>query len=659
MKFLQTSSIISFSILLMACFSFTETKEVAEKQYQPNATTEVAYFASGCFWCVEAVFESVKGVEEAVSGYAGGFTDNPTYQSIGTGKTGHAEAVAVYYNPAEVSFETLVTVFFGSHDPTTVNGQKPEELIPQEAISVFSLNNINLLQKISLDELVQYEFMEEVQQEIFDGSTAQKTIKDAGIDFNQKLNVFVGRTANYDITGLTFGIKNRKDFFTVFDDFESTKSNYQGVDFYTSYFNRIAISGNIGILYRVTPNIEIVDKITDSIWYARGNEYPFYNYWDDYDYRYDDEEYIEYEGEEYYEEEEIEYLEEEEYNLTDEMEIEENTSAPKLFDEMPEATDDPNTKNYYELRDSIDMVLQELYLVEFSNELFINKNNLIKKYEGFNSTMIAGAKTISFNPNSNLFMIISNNHINGKNDPIFVSEQEFLSKNVKIFDLLRSTNNFKYLFFFALVPFIIFLVFLKNSDNIKDKILKNRDNIRQQLNLYENRILDELLEDENSSLENGLIDLSVKDKLISDLFSVHIQLDKVIYFLDNLKDGNINIYNKNMLIDHPGSWQQFQYRPDKKNLSVMEMKSKYLHEQYLFEAQMNTLNQIHQQKCSAAIFCRIGWKAPNVAKANGRPRSSHKKAESRRKFAAQTRHIIILLHASTANAAVLLQLFCK
>ncbi len=126
MKFLQTSSIISFSILLMACFSFTETKEVAEKQYQSNATTEVAYFASGCFWCVEAVFESVKGVEEAVSGYAGGFTDNPTYQSIGTGKTGHAEAVAVYYNPAEVSFETLVTVFFGSHDPTTVNGQKPD-----------------------------------------------------------------------------------------------------------------------------------------------------------------------------------------------------------------------------------------------------------------------------------------------------------------------------------------------------------------------------------------------------------------------------------------------------------------------------------------------------------------------------------------------------
>ncbi|CAI8349909.1 MAG: Peptide methionine sulfoxide reductase MsrA 1 [Polaribacter sp. SA4-10] len=110
----------------MACFSFTDTKDFTEEQYQPKAGTEVAYFASGCFWCVEAVFQSVIGVEEAVSGYAGGFTDNPTYQSIGTGKTGHAEAVAVYYNPVEVSFETLVTVFFGSHDPTTVNGQKPD-----------------------------------------------------------------------------------------------------------------------------------------------------------------------------------------------------------------------------------------------------------------------------------------------------------------------------------------------------------------------------------------------------------------------------------------------------------------------------------------------------------------------------------------------------
>lgn len=91
-----------------------------------NSYTETAYFASGCFWCVEAIFESLIGVEEAVSGYAGGKTLNPTYAKIGTGKTGHSETVAVYYNPKKVSFETLVTVFFGSHNPTTVNGQHPD-----------------------------------------------------------------------------------------------------------------------------------------------------------------------------------------------------------------------------------------------------------------------------------------------------------------------------------------------------------------------------------------------------------------------------------------------------------------------------------------------------------------------------------------------------
>lgn len=85
-----------------------------------------AYFASGCFWCVEAVYESVRGVAEAVSGYAGGDTPNPTYRLIGTGKTGHAEALEVYYDPAVVTYQTLVKVYYGSQDPTTVNGQHPD-----------------------------------------------------------------------------------------------------------------------------------------------------------------------------------------------------------------------------------------------------------------------------------------------------------------------------------------------------------------------------------------------------------------------------------------------------------------------------------------------------------------------------------------------------
>ena len=87
---------------------------------------ETAYFASGCFWCVEAIFESVKGVAEVVSGYAGGEEENPTYEQVSYGRTGHAEAVEVYYDPEVISFLELVQVFFGSHDPTTLNRQGPD-----------------------------------------------------------------------------------------------------------------------------------------------------------------------------------------------------------------------------------------------------------------------------------------------------------------------------------------------------------------------------------------------------------------------------------------------------------------------------------------------------------------------------------------------------
>lgn len=94
--------------------------------HQDLDSLQTAYFASGCFWCVEAVFESVKGVQEAVSGYSGGTTKNPTYQEVGTGKTGHAESVKVYYDSTVVSYETLVDVFFNSHDPSTLNRQGPD-----------------------------------------------------------------------------------------------------------------------------------------------------------------------------------------------------------------------------------------------------------------------------------------------------------------------------------------------------------------------------------------------------------------------------------------------------------------------------------------------------------------------------------------------------
>ncbi|WP_334057708.1 peptide-methionine (S)-S-oxide reductase MsrA [Polaribacter sp. P097] len=143
MKFYKAFFTVTFSLLLFSCLGFSKKDSSSNdtqkiNSYTPSEDTKVAYFASGCFWCVEAIFQSVKGVKEAVSGYAGGFTKNPTYQSIGTGKTGHAETVAVYYNPKEVSFKTLVTVFFGSHNPTTKDGQHPDYGTQYRSIAFYS-----------------------------------------------------------------------------------------------------------------------------------------------------------------------------------------------------------------------------------------------------------------------------------------------------------------------------------------------------------------------------------------------------------------------------------------------------------------------------------------------------------------------------------------
>jgi len=84
---------------------------------------ESATIAGGCFWCLEAVFREITGVEKVVSGYTGGATANPAYDQVCTGKTGHAEAVQISFNPSEVSYREILEVFFSVHDPTTLNRQ--------------------------------------------------------------------------------------------------------------------------------------------------------------------------------------------------------------------------------------------------------------------------------------------------------------------------------------------------------------------------------------------------------------------------------------------------------------------------------------------------------------------------------------------------------
>ncbi|MFB6075071.1 MAG: peptide-methionine (S)-S-oxide reductase MsrA [Haloarculaceae archaeon] len=88
--------------------------------------TETATFAGGCFWCTEAVFERLRGVESVTSGYAGGHVADPTYEEVCSGETGHAECVQVEYDPEVIDYEDLLTVHFATHDPTTKNRQGPD-----------------------------------------------------------------------------------------------------------------------------------------------------------------------------------------------------------------------------------------------------------------------------------------------------------------------------------------------------------------------------------------------------------------------------------------------------------------------------------------------------------------------------------------------------
>lgn len=110
-------------------------------QTQAENGIHKAYFASGCFWCVEAVYESVKGVEESISGYSGGHTENPTYNSSNTGTTGHAEAVEIHYNPEIISFAQLVDVYFGSQNVTQKYGQGPDRGSQYRSILFYQNDN--------------------------------------------------------------------------------------------------------------------------------------------------------------------------------------------------------------------------------------------------------------------------------------------------------------------------------------------------------------------------------------------------------------------------------------------------------------------------------------------------------------------------------------
>lgn len=118
-------------MLQSSCNQATSTAVISDQEATKTSQNleglSKAYFASGCFWCVEAIYESLIGVEEVVSGYAEGTEENARYDRVSSGSTAHVEAVVVYYNSELISYETLVKVFFASGDPTTLNQQGPDK----------------------------------------------------------------------------------------------------------------------------------------------------------------------------------------------------------------------------------------------------------------------------------------------------------------------------------------------------------------------------------------------------------------------------------------------------------------------------------------------------------------------------------------------------
>jgi peptide-methionine (S)-S-oxide reductase len=120
---MKTNSIIMAAVIAITAM----TAHAQTKKKMGTTELKTATFGAGCFWCTEAIFLNVKGVTKVVSGYSGGQVKNPTYREVCTGMTGHAEVTQITYDPKLVSFETLLEVFWNTHDPTTLNRQGADE----------------------------------------------------------------------------------------------------------------------------------------------------------------------------------------------------------------------------------------------------------------------------------------------------------------------------------------------------------------------------------------------------------------------------------------------------------------------------------------------------------------------------------------------------
>ena len=133
----KTIITLGMFFLLAACSQSQPLNIPVKESDKPSPHEAVADFAEGCFWHTEIVFQSLVGVRDAVSGYAGGRDKHPDYETVSSGTTGHAETVQVYYDPSKISYETLVRAFFASMDPTELNRQGPDEGTQYRSIAFY------------------------------------------------------------------------------------------------------------------------------------------------------------------------------------------------------------------------------------------------------------------------------------------------------------------------------------------------------------------------------------------------------------------------------------------------------------------------------------------------------------------------------------------
>jgi peptide-methionine (S)-S-oxide reductase len=124
---LKLFTALFLTTVMGGCVAETQTNKMSASIMNVTEKTDTATFATGCFWCTEALFEQLNGVLNVTSGYSGGKTANPTYEEVSSGQSGHAECVQIVYEPGKISYDELLEAFFQSHDPTSLNRQGADE----------------------------------------------------------------------------------------------------------------------------------------------------------------------------------------------------------------------------------------------------------------------------------------------------------------------------------------------------------------------------------------------------------------------------------------------------------------------------------------------------------------------------------------------------